>query len=444
MALRQLSALYLTAATAYTVAVVLSQHPELANRAGEASEYVRSNGADATAAFDAHLLQPGWRFLVAETAAWTSKLVAVIDSPVVHTPPKRIAETPGAVRRLSANLVRVPHLHVVPRAQFIPAPRVIYPPPPDSETGLRSSEGEAAPQPANASALSQAKSSAVSASDGLASTDAVAPTNPNQTTKQQQVARASTGSNHLQIAPGVQSASLAPNTALGTSASVPSLPPPSTAEIAQVEQRLKDNLTSEMFNNFNLFLYVSKASNGPWSQRMFVFQKEPSGDLALAYNWPVSTGRERIEFNPGGQQLSTDTPKGYYELDPHRFFPHYVSSQWGEKMPYAMFFNWKKDGEPTGLAIHSATGDDVELLGTRASAGCVRLPPDAARMLFNLIRSKYRGLAPRFAVDRRTGTMSKDGIILHDADGHVQLADGYKVLVFIEDYGGENVVAAMY
>jgi len=40
--------------------------------------------------------------------------------------------------------------------------------------------------------------------------------------------------------------------------------------------------------------------------------------------------------------------------------------------------------------------------------------------------------------------MSNEGILLHDADGRVKLADGYKVLVFIEDFGGENVVAALY
>ena len=44
----------------------------------------------------------------------------------------------------------------------------------------------------------------------------------------------------------------------------------------------------------------------------------------------------------------------------------------------------------------------------------------------------------------RLGTMSNEGIIVHDADGHVQLAEGYKVLVFIENCGGENVVAALF
>ena len=58
----------------------------------------------------------------------------------------------------------------------------------------------------------------------------------------------------------------------------------------------------------------------------------------------------------------------------------------------------------TGLAIHGATGEDVALLGKRASAGCVRIAPENAALLFNLISTQYRGLAPRFAYDRRTAT----------------------------------------
>jgi hypothetical protein len=140
----------------------------------------------------------------------------------------------------------------------------------------------------------------------------------------------------------------------------------------------------------------------------------------------------------------TDTPEGYYELDPHRSYIHYHSSQWDKPMPYAMFFNWIRNGSPTGLAIHAATGDDVSLLGSRASAGCIHLGEDNARELFTLIRSRYRGLAPRFAIDRRTGTMSNQGILLHDPEGQVRMEEGYKVLVFIENYGGENLVAALY
>jgi len=113
-------------------------------------------------------------------------------------------------------------------------------------------------------------------------------------------------------------------------------------------------------------------------------------------------------------------------------------------MPYAMFFNWEDHGYQTGLAIHAASGDDISLLGQRSSAGCVRLAPENARVLFSLIRENYKGLVPKFAYDRKTATMANDGMLLHDSDGRVQLAQGYKVLVFIENYGGENVVAALF
>jgi len=189
---------------------------------------------------------------------------------------------------------------------------------------------------------------------------------------------------------------------------------------------------------------VSKAESGPLAQRMYVFRKRPGGDLDLLYNWPVSTGRELVEFAPNGTRAPSFTPQGYYELDPGRMYKHHVSGQWKTPMPYAMFFNWEKSGLETGLAIHSATGEDIALLGQRASAGCVRLAPENAALLFNLIRTQYRGLAPRFAFDRRTATMSNDGLLMHDARGRVQMAEGYKVLVFIENFGGDNVVAALF
>jgi lipoprotein-anchoring transpeptidase ErfK/SrfK len=436
LAIRQLSALYLTAASAYTVAIILSHHPALADRAGEASAFVRGDGAEATAAVDSYLVEPGLRLVRAETAALTGKLMTAFESPLSNVEPKRFAVLPHAMRRLSENLIRSPHFHVTPsaqmQAQLTPPPA----PPATDDNGLRTDQSDQDSAPANSPATARPDASAPF-SPSMAN---VAP----KPAPQQRVAQAAAPRNQMQIATEAQDSLPPADSTPGVATAVPDLPPPTTTEIAQVEQRLKDNLTSEMFNNFELFLYVSKASTGPWSQRMFVFQKEPSGDLALAYNWPVSTGREKVEVNAAGQQLPSFTPSGYFELDPHRFYPHYVSSQWGEQMPHAMFFNWKKDGEATGLAIHGASGDDVGLLGTRASAGCVRLPPEAARTLFTLIKSKYRGLAPQFAIDRSTGTMSNDGIVVHDSSGKVQLADGYKVLVFIEDYGGENVVAAMY
>lgn len=220
------------------------------------------------------------------------------------------------------------------------------------------------------------------------------------------------------------------------------LPPPKT-EVARVEERLKDSLTQELYDNFDLFLYVSKAASGPWAQQMYVFRKEANGDFELLYQWPVSTGREKTETTPAGKWVSTRTPAGYYELDPDRFYRHHISSEWQQPMPYAMFFNRTRRGRLTGLAIHGATGGDVARLGRRASAGCVHLSPEAARTLYALIRTKYRGRVPRLAVDR-AGTMSNEGIVLHDVHGKPEKASGYKVLVFIENYGGRNLIAAMY
>jgi lipoprotein-anchoring transpeptidase ErfK/SrfK len=231
-----------------------------------------------------------------------------------------------------------------------------------------------------------------------------------------------------------------------TPAHARSTPPPAPSgktEVARVEERLKDNLTQELYDNFRLFLYVSKAASGPWAQQMYVFRKEANGDFTLLHRWPVSTGRERTESDAAGARVSTRTPAGYYEFDPDRFYRRHFSSEWHQPMPYAMFFNWRHRGRLTGLAIHSATGGDVALLGKRASAGCIHLSPEAARTLYTLIRRKYRGTVPRFAVSR-AGTMSNEGIVLHDLYGKPRTAPGYKVLVFIENYGGRNVIAAMY
>jgi hypothetical protein len=225
-------------------------------------------------------------------------------------------------------------------------------------------------------------------------------------------------------------------------------PPPSQAPLTDrataASLRLKASLTSEMLRNFDLFLYVSKADRGPLAQRLYVFRKTADGDLKLAYDWAASTGRERSEISPIGRRAFTATPRGYYELDPERMYRSYRSVSWDQDMPNAMFFNWERQGLQTGLAIHAASGDDVARLGSRASAGCVHLAPENAATLFNLIREHYRGPVPRFAYDAETQTMSNSGAFMRDSHGHLKMADGYRVLVTIEDYGGENLVASLF
>jgi hypothetical protein len=226
---------------------------------------------------------------------------------------------------------------------------------------------------------------------------------------------------------------------------LPVIPPPlpeapvaTRADAAAL--RLKAALTPEMLGNFDLFLYVSKAASGPLGQRMLVFRKGGEG-LELLHDWAVSTGREQNEVSPRGKTSFTATPRGFYELDPDRMYRRYRSWSWNQPMPWAMFFNWEREGQQTGLAIHAASGGDIARLGHRASAGCVHLAPENAALLYHLIRADYRGKVPRFAYNPATQTMSNKGNFAHDRDGNLRMTRGYRVLVVIEDYGGSDLVA---
>ena len=243
-----------------------------------------------------------------------------------------------------------------------------------------------------------------------------------------------------------QSASLSPLSADTSDmpiAPIPSVPALSATELENVALHVRSGLSSELYDNFQLFLYVSKAESGRWAQRMFVLAKRPDGTLTVLSDWPVSTGRERNEFNDAGTMLPSFTPAGFYQLDPRRMYATHRSNQWGESMPDAMFFNWTKEGRATGLAIHAATDGEVSLLGTRASAGCVRLSPDAAEALFNRVREQYRGAVPKFAPYSRHGSPGNGGTLQSKADGSLELANGYSVLVFIEDFPGDANVSLL-
>jgi lipoprotein-anchoring transpeptidase ErfK/SrfK len=209
-----------------------------------------------------------------------------------------------------------------------------------------------------------------------------------------------------------------------------------TPEQTRARFHLAAALTPEMLDNFGLFIFVSKSASGPLAQRMYVFRKE-AGALNLVYDWAASTGREKPEVNARGGRSFTATPAGLYQFDPDRMYRKYHSTSWDQDMPHAMFFNWQREGIQTGLAIHAATGDDIARLGARASAGCVHLSPENARTLFDLVKSEYRGQVPRFSINADE-TMSSKGKFSHRADGSLRLAEGYRVLIDIEDYNGAD------
>jgi len=219
-------------------------------------------------------------------------------------------------------------------------------------------------------------------------------------------------------------------------------------DLSPVEARLRARVPAELFGYFDLFLYVSKSTpdKGTWAQRMFVLAKQKDQLFKVLHYWPVSTGLEKPLVSPSGATLGTDTPSGMFKLDRGRFYADYTSRQWQAPMPHAMFFDWQIDGRTSGLAIHGTDDEGMKELGQRASHGCIRLAPENAQTLFELIRDNYRGRVPVFSVDPRSGTMSTTGDLVRDENGDVKMTRGYKVLVYIEDFGGPSVdtIAAIY
>ncbi len=117
-------------------------------------------------------------------------------------------------------------------------------------------------------------------------------------------------------------------------------------------------------------------------------------DGALLYRWPVSTGRQGRE-----------TPNGRFRA--FRMERDHFSKEWDDApMPFSIFFTEK------GHAIHGSY--EVKKIGTPASAGCVRLHPDHAAKLFNLVEDDgvlkttvvVTGETPAPAVARRNAPRS--------------------------------------
>lgn len=93
-------------------------------------------------------------------------------------------------------------------------------------------------------------------------------------------------------------------------------------------------------------------------------QMQVSIDQQAEHVWPVSTAR-----------AGKCTPVGVYSVQSMERM-HYSSLYDSAPMPWSIFFYGN-------YAIHGTTR--TEMLGTPASAGCVRLDPDNARRLFDLV-----------------------------------------------------------
>ena len=94
-----------------------------------------------------------------------------------------------------------------------------------------------------------------------------------------------------------------------------------------------------------------------------------SRDGAVLYRWPVSTGVQRYT-----------TPSGEYT--PFRMEKDHFSREWDDApMPHSIFFT------KVGHAIHGTT--HLRAISRPASHGCVRLEPENARVLFDMVRREH-------------------------------------------------------
>jgi len=214
--------------------------------------------------------------------------------------------------------------------------------------------------------------------------------------------------------------------------------PTAESPVAVAQRRLFATVPDEIEPYFDLFMYVSKSNRGPLAQHMYVFQRDADGRIIPYAEWPVSTGREKLELHKE-RKVRTITPEGIFALNPKRFHKRYWSTSWdGAPMHYAMFYDMLNNGRQTGLAIHAAIGTDkIRKLGRRDSAGCVRLSPKNAKELFYKVKNTTQGRVPVLALNDR-GSTDRWGRVQHDEAGTMLLQDGYRALVFVENYDGRD------
>lgn len=174
-----------------------------------------------------------------------------------------------------------------------------------------------------------------------------------------------------------------------------------------IAENLPSPLEEPRFNSYNLIIIVNQNEvnkglpNYEPAQTMRVYSR---GDSSLLYFWKVSTARS-------GKQ----TPNGYFRIQ-HFSSAHESSLYQNAKMPWAVFFN----GD---IATHAATGAGVRNLGSRASAGCVRLENQRARELFHMFGNSGSGY-----VDE----IGPSGLPIFDSNDAPKKVWGYKSLVIVK------------
>jgi hypothetical protein len=132
------------------------------------------------------------------------------------------------------------------------------------------------------------------------------------------------------------------------------------------------------FENPRLHIVINKAEKGTAVDAQTL---EAYVDGVLIHKFKVTTGAETPKQKPNGKWANRRTPTGTFRII-HRSRNH-VSSAWeGARMPFAQFFT------DYGIAMHATVGEaNIQALGRRGSGGCIRLHPDNAKIMWDLVGS---------------------------------------------------------
>lgn len=156
----------------------------------------------------------------------------------------------------------------------------------------------------------------------------------------------------------------------------------------------RDFSVKSWMNDFKYVIVVNKSSSGPSAQSMRIYE---NGRLIRRVK--ISTGREGFELRrkkpicTGAplQSYWSQTPTGFYT--PKFLSKDHISNSWDAEMPFAIFYDVEN-----GLALHQVSSKNQNLLGQRASGGCVRQDSVTAEEMFNRVAATEGATIPMIDV----------------------------------------------
>jgi lipoprotein-anchoring transpeptidase ErfK/SrfK len=189
--------------------------------------------------------------------------------------------------------------------------------------------------------------------------------------------------------------------------------------------KLSSPLALPKFASYDILIMVSIADSiDPVTQlkipaqKMRVYAREEvlhgiGDDQFQNVNYDPETGL-LFYFNVSTARVGMETPKGYFR--PQAFSSKHASSLYNNApMPWAMFFNGS-------IATHGVFGNEIAHLGHRASHGCVRMEPQRANDVFQLVGLRGKGDVASFRGNQ----------FLLDAYGEVITETNYKALISVQ------------